>query len=438
MSNATVSPKKNLAEKATLEPLAQMGSVTTTFMRKFVRETITIIEAGLLRDGVVKIHNFGTFRLAGTTGAPQVVFQPAKNIRDLVIRAFGPAVHTGSRVSLAVLLEKHLEIFSPPQPAGTLGPPVVEQRVDDKLELEKFDIVEALPDLPEELPPRFTFAETIAEEAEPALANTEIETLVENPARDLSSNGRPSNGAAPKLTLAEPVEEVAPVVSQSDSAPDRLLKKTVIPSRQRRLVWHAGAVAALALFLLLLLPGRIAEKSERASESTTSRPTATTTIINNSAKITNGHSPGPPATKVPAKPPPFFAGATHRVVLEDNLWKISGNYYRNPYLWPCIYRVNTDAIKNPNRLERDQQLAIPILYGPPEQLTAVDRRNLAESYFLLYRYYKANDPVLAPFALWAAVRYEARIKSEYAAELREDDLAFLRAHEVPRQVVAER
>jgi len=67
-------------------------------------------------------------------------------------------------------------------------------------------------------------------------------------------------------------------------------------------------------------------------------------------------------------------------------------------------------------------------------LTAEDRRNLAEGYFLLYRYYKTNDPALAPFALWAAVRYEARIKKDYAAELSEDDWAFLQAHTVPRQV----
>jgi len=420
----TILNTKALTEKSTLDHLAQMGGVTTTFMRKLVRETIAIIEAGLLRDGVVKIHNFGTFRLvtAEKSAVPQVVFQPAKNIRELVIRAFGPMVHTGSRVSLAVLLEKHLEVFSPS---------AVENRVDAESTFEEFDITEVLPDLPEELP---TFAETAAEEAEPALANAEIEALVENPARDVSSNGNPLNGAAPKLTLDEPVEAVAPVVSQSDSASDRPFKKTVIPSRQRRFVWYAGAVAALALLLLLLLPGRLAEKSERASESTTPQPTAMTTISNKSDKITNDHSPDTPLTKAPVKPPPFFAGATHRVAHEDNLWKISGNYYRNHYLWPNIYRANIDAIKNPNVLERDQQLAVPILYGPSEQLTGEDRRNLAESYFLLYRYYKTNDPALAPFALWAAVRYEARIRLEYAAELREDDRAFLKAHTVPRQI----
>ena len=428
--NATIPSKSKLTDKIALAQLAQMGGVTTTFMRKFVRETIAIIEAGLWRDGVVKIHNFGAFRLAGTTAMPQVVFQPAKNIRELVIRAFGPTVQTGSRVSLAVLLEKHLGVFSPPQPTGALETPVVEQRVDAESTFEEFDIAEVLPDLPEELP---TFVETAAEATELAPADVEVETLVESPARDLSTNGKPMNGAAPKLTLDEPVEEAAPVVSQSDSESDRLLKKTGVRSRQRRFVWYAGAVAALALLLLLLLPGRLAEKPERASTNATSRPTATTTISNKPDKITNDYSPDTPLTKAPVKPPPFFAGATHRVVLDDNLWKISGNYYRNHYLWPNIYRANIDAIKNPNILERGQQLAVPILYGPPEQLTLEDRHHLAEGYFLLYRYYRANEPALAPFALWAAVRYEARIKTEYAAELREDDWAFLRAHEV-RQV----
>jgi hypothetical protein len=68
-------------------------------------------------------------------------------------------------------------------------------------------------------------------------------------------------------------------------------------------------------------------------------------------------------------------------------------------------------------------------------LTETDRRHLAEGYFLLYRYYKENASSLAPYALWAAVRYDARIQIEHIAELGDDDLAFLQAHAVQRQVV---
>ena len=387
MSNSnrkTILTGKALTEESIRAHLAQMGGVTTTFMRKFVRTTIAIIEAGLWRDGVVKIHNFGTFRLAAAanSSAPQVVFQPAKNIRALILRAFGPTVQTGSRVSLPALLEKHLEIFSPPRPTGALAPPVAEKHAEAESAFEEFDIAEALPDLPDALPPRLTLAATVAEETEP----------------------------------------------------ERFLRNPMVPSRRRHFVWYAGAVAALTLLLLFLLPGRLAEKSEPISGSTPPQPAARTAIINAPDKINNGHSPGAPEPKAPAKPPPFFAGATHRVVREDNLWRISGNYYRHHYLWPNIYRANIDAIKNPNLLELDQQLAVPILHGPPEQLTSEDRRHLAEGYFLLYRYYKTNDPALAPFALWAAVRYEARIKADYAAELSEDDWAFLQAHAGPRPV----
>jgi hypothetical protein len=163
---------------------------------------------------------------------------------------------------------------------------------------------------------------------------------------------------------------------------------------------------------------------------------------NGTKATTNGRSPAAPVSTPPRSSVenvnkeiggPFFAGGTHRVVKGDNLWGLSGNYYRDPYLWPNIYRANTAAIHNPDVLELDQQLEVPILHGPAEQLTPEDRRNLAEGYFLLYRHYKTTDPALAPFALWAAVRYDSQIKIEYAAELREDDVAFLRAHEV-RQV----
>lgn len=433
--HSTASPIKKLTDKIALAQLAQMGGVTTTFMRKLVRETIAIIEAGLLRDGIVKIQNFGTFRLVATKSAvPQVVFQPAKNIRELVLRAFGPTVHTGSRVSLPALLEKHLEGLTPSRTSEKVESPVFEKSTVAEPAYEEFDINDVPPDLPDELPSRLTFAETAAEANALAPAPIEVETSAEPPVHPLPANGKPLNGQTPKFTFAESPENAAPVFSPAFFEPNRLPPKPVAPIPKRPFAWYAGAVAALVLLLLFLLPSRLGEKSKQASDSVRPETTRVVTLSNETAKLKNGQSQLTPAAKTPAKPPPFFAGGTHRVIPEDNLWKISGHYYRNPYLWPNIYRVNTDAIANPDRLERDQQLALPILYGPPEQLTLEDRQHLAEGYFLLYRYYRTNEPALAPFALWAAVRYEARIRSEYAAELSADDWAFLQAHAVSRQV----
>ncbi|GEM_PF-3232358 len=438
-----------------LQRLALTSGVSLRLMRKFVHEMVAVIESGLLRDGVVKIHNFGTFRLSRppTTSAakasrPHVIFQPTPGLRALVNQAFGPPLPHGNPISLPALLEKHLAFQAAP-PAWAPPEPAVE-----KIPSPEFDIAEVLPELPE-APPRFDFAETPGEASASAKQEVEVGELVETSANGKESHDEtpvseePVNGKPPIFTFVEPPEETDPVAVPADSEPDWLAPPTSAPRQKRRdgrrrFVWYAGAFAIFLLLLLFLLPGRISEKQENASRpaaSTPQSPSENTSSPNRTEAKTNGQSnvtpvstPRPSIEKDNERiGAPFFAGGTHRVVKGDNLWGLSGTYYRDPYLWPNIYRANTTIIPNPNILELDQQLGVPILHGPAEKLTPADRRNLAEGYFLLYRHYKTTDPALAPFALWAAVRYDSQIKIEYAAELREDDVAFLQAHEV-RQV----
>jgi hypothetical protein len=197
-------------------------------------------------------------------------------------------------------------------------------------------------------------------------------------------------------------------------------------------------LAALLLLLLFVFVGRISERipssSVNTAPSATSPPTPRAeqpSPTDGIGATANGHAqPVNHVRKPSTEATPFFAGGSHRVVAGDNLWDLSGAYYRDHYLWPNIYRVNTGTISDPNILQIAQELDLPALYGPPENLTPADRRNMAEGYFLLYRYYKDHDPSLAPYALWAAVRYDSQIKTDHLAELSEDDLAFLGAHGV--------
>jgi nucleoid DNA-binding protein/nucleoid-associated protein YgaU len=452
------------------ERLARAGGVKPVFMQKFIREVIAVIEDGLLRDGEVKIHNFGTFRLSspkapaeiaakiGKTIAPadrpQVVFQPSKHLRKLVNLSLGSTIPPGSRISLQALLEKHLQFSAPP----------VATR-HEELEPE-FDIVETLlgtRDMdaqgdrglawrvaaqPEEFLPKeqgfgfkdepvasastFAAAEDGAEK-KPATAELKPGETVPEPA-----SVRP-----PAFTLAEIEKETAIAFLKIKGQPES--PRPAAPRRRsRRLAWYASAAAALLLLLLFVLSGRISEESEGGSfffADTVSTPveiaarSSPQNGVNGSS--TERTKPDAGLIKPARESAAFFAGGAHRVAVGDNLWGISGTYYRDYYLWPNIYRVNTATIRNPDILQIDQSLDVPALYGPPEKLTAMDRRHLAEGYFLLYRYYKESASSLAPYALWAAVQYDAAIKTEHAAELSEDDLAFLQAHGVKR-ALAER
>ncbi len=433
------------------ERLAHAGGVKPVFMQKFIREVIAVIEEGLLRDGEVKIHNFGTFRLSspktpaeitaqtgktmGSADRPQVVFQPSKHLWKLVNLSLGSTIPPGSRISLQALLEKHLQFSAAPR----LEEPAPEfDIVETFLNAEGIDkpgddnVGEIIPEPVSDKPPAFTLAEDETEK-EPAAKELKLGEAIPEPASD-----RP-----PAFTLAEIKKETAIAFLKLKGQPEP--SRSAVPRRRsRRFAWYASAAAVFLLLLLFLLSGRISENSGNFSffvADTVSTPAETAEQAATPNGIDGTPVGQPKAAEVPSKPSyesaAFFAGGTHRVAVGDNLWGLSGAYYRDHYLWPNIYRANTATIPNPDILQIDQSLKVPALYGPPDKLTEADRRHLAEGYFLLYRYYKENASSLAPYALWAAVQYDVAIKTDHATELSDDDLAFLQAHGV-RRALAER
>jgi nucleoid DNA-binding protein len=402
-----------------VDRLVHTGGAEPVLMRDFLKATLSLVEEGLMRDGFVKIHNFGTFRLRWTqqregvnprtgekmivSGRARVIFQPAKSLRELVNLNYQPSLPplaTEAAATTVLPFEEPLAVEPPPTK------PMLPALASDHSLPEEIEAGELIPETVAQKTPTFVFADPEAEE-------------------------RPEPTSAFSLTPYE--RERLKIKNEQQRKPSR------------GFAWFAGALALL-LLLLFLFADRIFEMKAPTSPPvasttppSTSEPAQETHPATNDAKpptdgqtkLTNG------AAKASTATAPFFSGGTHQVVAGDNLWDLSGNYYRDHYLWPNIYRVNNASISNPDILEIEQQLAVPVLYGPPEKLTPTDRRNLAEGYYLLYRYYKNAESHLAPYALWAAVQYDKRIKSDYHSELREDDLVFLEAHGI-RRAVAER
>jgi hypothetical protein len=65
----------------------------------------------------------------------------------------------------------------------------------------------------------------------------------------------------------------------------------------------------------------------------------------------------------------------YHVVRGDTLWSIAARptIYRNPFLWPLIYRANRTQIRDPDRIFPRQLLTIPRHYSPEEANTAIQR-----------------------------------------------------------------
>jgi nucleoid-associated protein YgaU len=76
------------------------------------------------------------------------------------------------------------------------------------------------------------------------------------------------------------------------------------------------------------------------------------------------------ASRVPAVQPERYA-----VQRGDTLWGISGReqIYHNPFMWPLIYKANSQHIRDPDRIFPRQILAIPRNYAPEEAAAAIQR-----------------------------------------------------------------
>lgn len=359
---------------------AKQPQHSAEFLRAFVQETLALIEAGLRRDGVVRLHEFGTFQLKWVnerrgrnpqTGAPLVIpgqyrvtFRPASKVEHRLNRRYA-----------------HLKpemIEAPPLPPSTGKPTNTSANqpgVAQPLPKHFLPIFVRSPFPPSTNRLRFDFVEEEENEYEEIEVGELEEVLAPRP-----------------MNFAEQVE------------PRR--------NQAQRVRWHGSFLLLLLMLFAFTTPIREEQSKPHTAQSVE--------VKHNAA---NG------ATKEPEKPP-AFPGGSHLVAQGDNLWQLAGRYYVDHFLWPNLYRVNTEIAPNPDVLEPQTTLALPVLYGPHDNLTVVDRRNVAEGYFLVFDYYRQTQKHLAPFALWAAVRFDPKILEAHGEAITEAELAFLKAHDV--------
>jgi len=78
---------------------------------------------------------------------------------------------------------------------------------------------------------------------------------------------------------------------------------------------------------------------------------------------------------VTASRPPAVQPERYAVQRGDTLWGISGReqIYHNPFMWPLIYKANSQQIRDPDLIFPRQIFVIPRNYAPEEAAVAIQR-----------------------------------------------------------------
>ena len=433
------------------KPTAPKAPVLDAEMLTF----IDTIRAGLIRDGLVQLYQFGTFRLkwgkprhwvnprtgeTGMTGPlPRVTFAPAKHLRELIEPAPKPARPLEEGPKRPVPIPTAIPVIPVQQEPSSIDFPTVR-------EPSSIDVppVQETPSI--DIPPV-----------------QEMSSIDNSPVQETSSIDIPLEQDPPSIDIPPEkeygVEDMDFVVTGD---------KEIKSAKKGVRAWQLGLLAAVPLIIMLLQAEFTGES--KTSAALTSQPTPVVSQVqtatpprhpDHTAKLDSNPGPRaalqidrtavtaaketPPAqpgsevaaqTEVSAQPQSSAAVQTqvprhedilylepsvHEVENGDSLWKLADEFLGDPYLWPYIYRANKNRLSDPDKLKVGMSLVIPGLQREPERLTDNDSEHVAEGYYQLYRHYKTAQRRDAYFYLVGVRRFDTVVLHSHQAEIDPSD-----------------
>jgi nucleoid DNA-binding protein len=219
-------------------------------------------------------------------------------------------------------------------------------------------------------------------------------------------------GDEPAVTSIKPEDTPSPPVSIT---PPVKQEKEEEKKRFARWPW-------LVIPLLIIILAYIFWPSQKVSETDIIEPVV-------SEKVDKDVPIPPEETEQPEIKPVIedikyeTPGGQHTVKPGEKLWTISLDFYNQGDLWPNIYRMNLNEIKNPDLLSIGNEIRIPSLQGKPGNLTQKDIEDIAEGFIEVYLAYKESDKGKALYYLWVVNKWNINeIIDKYSDRIDETDL----------------
>jgi nucleoid DNA-binding protein len=309
--------------------VAERAGTSRQLAHDFIKELGAIIDAGLVRDGRVRLARLGTFRLGKI--AEHMGINPQTRDRMVIPEhtrvMFRPAFALANQVNAEY---NHLQ----PEPLKRTGNPSDNPgKADPEPEPEQ----EAKP--PEEKKPP-TPPPPPSKSPTRTYAMIGAAVVVVIVLAIILFRGGDEDTVIPVEEVTPPVEEVQPQPLEEPAEPEPVAEPedTYEPEHE------------------------FADEHEPVEEEYT--PSTSTVYIQ-----------GTPAQ-------------IHIVHRSDNLWNLAGYYYEESTYWPLILQANKPLRFNPDLLFTGIDLVVPMLEGMPDELTSADLFNLADAYQAAFESYQ--------------------------------------------------
>lgn len=361
-----------------LDSIVDKNSISKVFARSLVNEMAALIQQGLLRDNVVNLSGLGIFKLRSVPARPgrniqtgdsitipahrKVLFKPEKHLRELINKKY------------AGLTPKILDdIFKKPE--------AVKQNIPDQETIKPSFFTEAFDKFDEEQQlsdsPKFEKIE-------------KKETVVKViPEKDLNSEKKTTRDNKEEKTNA-----------QSKSEPNKRSAGPII---------YSVLAILIIIFLFIQFSGddiEIIEPVTKQKQELVQKTETQKEIQKPQDKQEKLHVINYTAKK------------------GDNLWNLAFENYKDGYLWPLILQANTSIISNPDLIEPESVLKIPVL-PTAKKLSKSDYENLAKGHFLAYIAYKKHKNMDALNHLFVAHRYDPEYVKNSDSKIDNSDMKSL-------------